>query len=62
MKLNNLKVFVSGKNLMTWTNWHGWDPEHGASIDPFSLNTDGDPTRQNGPLMKSYVVGLNLNF
>lgn len=62
MKLGNLRVFVSGKNLMTWTDWHGWDPEHGASIDPFSLNSNGDPTGQSGPLMKSYVFGLNLNF
>lgn len=25
--LNNLQVYVSGKNLYTWTNWPGWDPE-----------------------------------
>ena len=62
IKFNNLRVFVSGKNLATCTKWHGWDPEHGASIDPFNLNTGGDPTRQNGPVMKSMVVGLNLNF
>lgn len=61
-KFNSLKIFVSGKNLKTWTDWNGWDPEHAAALDPFSLSTDNDPTRQSGPLMKSFVVGLNLNF
>lgn len=59
---NSMKIFVSGKNLKTWTDWNGWDPEHAAALDPFSLNTDNDPSRQSGPLMKSFVVGLNLNF
>lgn len=27
--LDNLKVYVSGKNLHTWTKWAGWDPESG---------------------------------
>ncbi len=55
-KFNNLKIFVSGKNLATWTNWHGWDPEHAAGYDPYGAAS------QSGPLMKSLVVGLNLNF
>jgi len=54
--LNNLKVFVSGKNLATWTKWHGWDPEHASGFNPYGAAS------QSGPLMKSFVVGLNLNF
>lgn len=27
IKLNSLQFYVSGKNLYTWTNWPGWDPE-----------------------------------
>jgi TonB-linked SusC/RagA family outer membrane protein len=27
IKLNNLQFYVSGKNLYTWTDWPGWDPE-----------------------------------
>jgi TonB-dependent starch-binding outer membrane protein SusC len=45
LKLNNLQVYVSGKNLYTWTKWSGWDPETGTS---------------NTPLMRSYTVGLKL--
>jgi len=27
LKINNLQIYVSGKNLYTWTKWPGWDPE-----------------------------------
>ena len=53
---NSLKIFVSGKNLATWTKWNGWDPEHAAGYDPYG------EASQSGPLMKSFVVGLKLNF
>ncbi len=45
LKLNNLLVYVSGKNLYTWTKWSGWDPETGTS---------------DTPLMRSFTVGLKL--
>ena len=25
--LGGLTVYMSGRNLVTWTNWFGWDPE-----------------------------------
>src|SRR5690606_27886772 len=25
--IGNMKIFVSGKNLLTFTDWDGWDPE-----------------------------------
>jgi TonB-linked SusC/RagA family outer membrane protein len=27
IKLSSLQFYVSGKNLYTWTDWPGWDPE-----------------------------------
>lgn len=51
--LNNLKVFVSGKNLLTITDWQGWDPETGQ----------GFQRSQNGaPLMKGYSVGIDITL
>lgn len=47
----SLEVFLSGKNLYTWTNWVGVDPETGAGFRTTAL-----------PVMKSYTLGLNLNF
>jgi len=56
VKLNNCKVYISGKNLATWTKWHGWDPEHGAG-------GRGDQyAEDNGPMMKSWKVCINLGL
>jgi hypothetical protein len=51
LKIQNLKVFVSGKNLYTLTKWPGWDPETGQNIN-----------RTGRPVLKGYSVGLNLGF
>ncbi len=55
VKVNNCKVFMSGKNLATWTKWNGWDPEHGGG-------KGSQFNESNGPLMKSWTVGLNVNL
>ncbi|SHH02127.1 TonB-linked outer membrane protein, SusC/RagA family [Flavobacterium fluvii] len=49
--LNSLRLFVSGKNLATWTDWKGWDPETGQG-----LRDDGRP------VLKGYSFGLNVTF
>lgn len=49
--LKNLKLYVSGKNLATWTKWKGWDPETGQG---YSLN--------GMPVMRSYSIGLNVTL
>lgn len=49
--LGNLNVFASGKNLITWTKWDGWDPETGVGISEYGL-----------PVMKSYTFGVNFEF
>ena len=46
-----LKVFVSGKNLLTFTGWEGGDPEVGSTVISSSY-----------PVMSSVSVGFNLNF
>ncbi|MEK6479398.1 TonB-dependent receptor [Catalinimonas sp. 4WD22] len=53
VSISGLKIYLSGKNLFTWTDWIGWDPEHGAG---------GISPGNNGPLMKTYTVGLNVQF
>ncbi len=50
MNIQNLSLFVSGKNLKTWTKWKGWDPETGGGL--FAAR----------PLLKGYSVGLNVTF
>ncbi len=46
--LNNLRIFVTGRNLATFTKWRGLDPE----LD----------SQHQIPLQKEYVFGLNLEF
>tara|TARA_R110002050_G_scaffold211780_2_gene347847 strand:+ start:760 stop:4047 length:3288 start_codon:yes stop_codon:yes gene_type:complete len=48
-----LQVYASGKNLITWTNWEGWDPEFGSG---------GRNPGSNGPLLKTYTIGLNISL
>ncbi len=48
--IGSLSVFVSGKNLITLTDWKGWDPETGAGLNG------------SRPVMKSYSIGLDVSF
>ena len=49
--LINLKFFVSGKNLLTFTRWVGDDPETGSTVLSSTL-----------PVSRSVTAGVNLSF
>ncbi len=53
LSVNAARIYISGKNLATWTNWVGGDPESekGSAIHSYNL-----------PVMKSITLGLNLTF
>lgn len=53
ININSLKIYLSGKNLMTWTDWDGWDPEFGGGS-----RSPGN----NGPLLKTYTLGFNIQL
>lgn len=57
LSADNLSVFVSGKNLVTWTNWKGWDPETGVGL----VDSFGDFNNAR-PVMKNYSAGVNVTF
>lgn len=46
-----LKIFLAGKNVATFTNWDGPDPETGAT---YLSNTF--------PVPASYSIGVNISF
>ncbi len=50
--IKDVRLYVSGKNLLVWSNWDGLDPELGAGIAATGVT----------PVMKSYSVGINLTF
>src|SRR5690606_24695965 len=47
--LQDLRVYLSGKNLYTWTDWTGYDPERSTTKGGF-------------PSMRTYTVGIDLRF
>ena len=78
LHLGALSVYVSGRNLYTWTKWIGWDPEQNYTVgngtgnidNPVSSNViNGNPTPTgtnnayaNYPNTRSIVAGLNVSL
>jgi TonB-linked SusC/RagA family outer membrane protein len=50
LKMQELSMYISGKNLYTWTKWLGLDPELGLGFI------------SSKPLMRSIIVGINVSF
>ncbi|MEQ6117966.1 hypothetical protein [Reichenbachiella sp. MALMAid0571] len=49
--IRDIKLYISGKNLYTITNWSNWDPEI------------GDQSRGSyGPMYRSWVIGINVTL
>jgi TonB-linked outer membrane protein, SusC/RagA family len=51
MNISQLKLFVSAKNVATFTNWKGGDPETGARYLENTL-----------PVVATYAIGANISF
>jgi len=58
LQLSNLKVYVSGSNLLTWTKYTGFDPEITSGDNTVSQGTDSGIY----PVSKSFNVGVNITF
>ena len=58
-KMTRARLYLQGNNLLTFTNYPGWDPE---------VNSFGSNVTTNGvdagayPIAKSIILGLNLSF
>ncbi|QDA58741.1 SusC/RagA family TonB-linked outer membrane protein [Hymenobacter jejuensis] len=62
LKLGSTSVYVSGRNIYTWTDWIGWDPEQNYTQGNGSGNGIPSGIGANFPLVASYVFGLNLGL
>jgi TonB-linked SusC/RagA family outer membrane protein len=51
LNIQNLKIFLTGKNLLTFTGWEGGDPEVGSVV------RTGDY-----PVLTSFSLGANISF
>jgi hypothetical protein len=54
LKLSALTLYVTGRNLATFTNWFGWDPEANYAAT-------GD-TGGNYPLVRTFIIGANITL
>lgn len=61
VQINRARVYLSGNNLLTISKWDGWDPEAEQGIG-YQLRINGNENNQGYPVMKSFTVGLNLEF
>ncbi len=63
--IQNLKVFVSGKNLFTWTDWEGWDPEidrERQSDGELEQQSKGGFAANSRPVLRGFSIGLDMSF
>lgn len=59
VKAQAVNVYVSGKNLITWTNWEGWDPE---PVTTDGLNNAAGGLLGTRPVMRAFTVGVNITY
>ena len=58
-RADNASIELSGRNLLTWTNYEGLDPEvSNFGNQNVARNQDVAPF----PPSRSYFLSLNLNF
>lgn len=60
VKLSNVRLYVTGQNLLTFTKYSGWDPEVNADdvVSNIALGYDFYTT----PQAKTITGGLTINF
>jgi TonB-linked SusC/RagA family outer membrane protein len=60
VKLSNVRLYVTGQNLLTFTKYSGWDPEVNADdvVTNIALGYDFYTT----PQAKTFMGGLNISF
>jgi len=56
------KIGVVGRNLKTWTDFRGFDPEAGSTNGPLNSAALTGVTAYNYPKMRTYTVQLSTSF
>jgi TonB-linked SusC/RagA family outer membrane protein len=60
LKVTSLRVFFTGQNLLTFTDYKGWDPE--VSADYLTGNIEIGNDFYSAPQSKTFSLGLNIGF
>ncbi len=65
LKIQGLRVFVSGTNLLTFTNFPGWDPEVVTNVgsgQSANLNQGFISSNLPVPSLRTYTAGVSFKF
>jgi hypothetical protein len=61
--MKNVRVYLSGSNLLTFTKYPGGDPEITRDFEnPQDRNLSPNITYLTAPSQKTFVFGLNIGF
>jgi len=60
LHLGSLTIYASGRNLHTFTNWIGWDPENNYA--PRGVINSSIDWNNNYPTVRSFVFGANISL
>lgn len=60
--VTNLRFYVSGQNLLTLTDYKGYDPELGRPLDGNGSLFDGGVDRRAYPNNKNFLFGVQIGF
>ena len=67
--VSSLRLYLVAENLLTFTNYSGWDPE--VDTKGYEVSTRGNVQNANAgagldfnsyPSMRSFTIGLNVTF
>ena len=64
LKVENMRFYVAGQNLLTFTKYRGLDPEMGVGQNEGNSDTNYDLGIDRGmyPQPRTVMIGLNLTF
>lgn len=63
IRIEGVNVYVTAKNLLTISGWHGWDPEPNMTYQDINgQNRTTGSCYDNRPVMKSVTFGININL
>lgn len=60
IKMERVKIYVKGQNLVTFTKYEGWDPEVNADYQATNINQGVD--FYSAPQVKSFVFGISIGL
>jgi len=58
--LQRVRIYLTGVNLLTFTNYKGWDPEVNADYIAGNIGQGND--FYSAPQAKTYTIGVNIGF